>query len=68
MRLIHAQKGAFVPDLAQRPGDLHIVNKLKSKINGGPRMKKERLRGLADHDDLYNCLKTIVEDRAANAV
>ena len=65
MRLIHAQKGAFVPDLAQRPGDRHIVNQLKSKINGGPRIKKERLRRLKDREDLHSGLKTLVEDRAA---
>ena len=35
MKQIHTAKGAFVPDLAQRPGDRHIMNTLKSKIWGG---------------------------------
>ncbi|KAL7554754.1 hypothetical protein ACHAWF_018297 [Thalassiosira exigua] len=39
MKQIHKQKGAFVPDLAQRPGNRHIVNEMKSKIAGGARTK-----------------------------
>ena len=34
---IHRQKGAFVPNLVQRPGDHHIINQLKSEIWGGKR-------------------------------
>ena len=63
MKQIHKQKGAFVPDLAQRPGDRHIINLLKSKIWGGKRVKKQQTAELfGNRDDLHGDLKSILAE------
>jgi len=63
MKKIFDQKGAFVPDLAQRPGERHIINQLKSKIWGGKRTKSEAMHILfADRDDLHSELKAILAE------
>ena len=63
MKQIYKQEGAFVPDIAQRPGDRHIINQLKSKIWGGKRTKKEAYHILfADRDDLHDDLKAILAE------
>ena len=63
MKQIHTAKGAFVPDLAQRPGDRHIMNTLKSKIWGGKRTKREYTKILlADRTDLHDDLKAILKE------
>ena len=59
---IHKQKGAFVPNLAQRPGDRHIINQLKSEIWGGKRTKMETLKLFAAMENLHADLKGILED------
>ena len=65
MKQIAAQKGAFVPDLAQRPGDRHIINTLKSKVHGGKRTKEEMIHILfADREDLYDDLKAILAEES----
>ncbi|KAL7534623.1 hypothetical protein ACHAXR_006003 [Thalassiosira sp. AJA248-18] len=69
MKQIHAQKGAFVPNLAQRPGDRHITNQLKSKIWGGKRTKKEVVHMLfADRKDLHADLMAILNETALPVV
>ena len=66
MKQIFKNKGAFVPDLAQRPGERHITNQLKSKIWGGKRTKKEVLHILfADREDLHKDLKAILAEESA---
>ena len=66
MKQIFKNKGAFVPDLAQRPGERHIINQLKSKIWGGKRTKKEVLHILfADREDLHKDLKAILAEESA---
>ena len=56
----------FVPDLAQRPGDRHIISQLKSRIWGGKRTKKEAMHILfADREDLHPDLKAILSEESA---
>ena len=63
MKQIGAAKGAFVPNLAQRPGDRHIINQLNSKIWGGKRTKKEYVSMLLkDRTDLHDDLKAILKE------
>lgn len=61
MKQIHKQKVTFVPDLAQRPCDRHIINQLKIKIWGGAMKKKEIV-------DLHADLKQILEEEYAARV
>ena len=63
MKQIHSAKGAFVPDMAQRPGDRHIINQLRSKIWGGKRTKKEYVTMLlSERKDLHDDLKAILKE------
>ena len=56
---INSRKPGF---LAQRPGDRHIVNEMKSKIWGGKRTKKEVCAVLfSDMEDLHKDLLQLVE-------
>ena len=64
MHQIMASKGAFVPNLAQRPGDRHIINQLKSRIWGGKRTKKAYVAMLLqDRKDLHADLKSLMKER-----
>ena len=60
MKRIHAQKGAFVPNLAQRPGVRHIVSELRSENLGGPRTKNMNITMLiSDRQDMHADLKEV---------
>ena len=62
IKLFAKHEGAFVPGIAQRPGDRHIVNEMKSKIWGGKRTKKEVCAMLfSDMEDLHKDLLQLVE-------
>ena len=66
MHQILKAKGVFVPGLAQRPGDRHIINKIKSKIWGGKRTVKEMVTMLfAERDDLHSDLKDLLAEADA---
>ena len=65
MRIIKDAKGAFVDDLAQRPGKRHIVSSIPSNIRGGKRVKKIITNAsFTDRSDFHSDLKMILKDAA----